>query len=114
MSDQVMPFSHIVFLSQVGLIMGCFFRPADVEKRANPVCHFVTPLDGNIESDMNRSSEVKVGKKQIMMCKIKSEFFSQFGGLPSVKLCRPVVNIVSQHVSSAGQWHRGQMLEEKN
>lgn len=29
-----------------------------VEKRANPVCHFMTPLDGNIESDMNRSSEV--------------------------------------------------------
>lgn len=37
-----------------------FFLTADVEKRANPVCHFVTPLEGNLESDINRSSEVKL------------------------------------------------------
>uniref|UniRef100_A0A1A7WZ79 MLX interacting protein n=1 Tax=Iconisemion striatum TaxID=60296 RepID=A0A1A7WZ79_9TELE len=29
-----------------------------VEKRENPVCHFVTPLDGNIDSDVNRPAEV--------------------------------------------------------
>ncbi|XP_072289905.1 MLX-interacting protein isoform X2 [Eucyclogobius newberryi] len=29
-----------------------------VEKRQNPVCHFVTPLDGNIELDIHRPAEV--------------------------------------------------------
>uniref|UniRef100_A0A8C6PZW0 MLX interacting protein n=1 Tax=Nothobranchius furzeri TaxID=105023 RepID=A0A8C6PZW0_NOTFU len=29
-----------------------------VEKRENPVCHFVTPLDGNMDSDVNRPAEV--------------------------------------------------------
>ncbi|CAK6966467.1 MLX-interacting protein isoform X2 [Scomber scombrus] len=28
-----------------------------VEKRENPVCHFVTPLDGHIDSDVNRPAE---------------------------------------------------------
>uniref|UniRef100_A0A8C6U164 MLX interacting protein n=1 Tax=Neogobius melanostomus TaxID=47308 RepID=A0A8C6U164_9GOBI len=28
-----------------------------VEKRQNPVCHFVTPLDGNIELDIHRPAE---------------------------------------------------------
>ncbi|XP_041855687.1 MLX-interacting protein isoform X2 [Melanotaenia boesemani] len=28
-----------------------------VEKRENPVCHFVTPLDGNIDSDVHRPAE---------------------------------------------------------
>ncbi|XP_029018250.1 MLX-interacting protein isoform X2 [Betta splendens] len=28
-----------------------------VERRENPVCHFVTPLDGNIELDVNRPAE---------------------------------------------------------
>lgn len=83
MSDQVMACSsltnnnggasHIILLSQVDVNVGrfCFFRPADVEKRANPVCHFVTPLDGNIESDINRSSEVNVGGNWIMMSRKK-------------------------------------------
>lgn len=35
-----------------------FFLPSDVVKRANPVCHFVTPLDGNMELDINRTTEV--------------------------------------------------------
>ena len=30
----------------------------DVEKRENPVCHFVTPLDGNIDMEDNRPAEV--------------------------------------------------------
>ncbi|KAK2837218.1 hypothetical protein Q5P01_014430 [Channa striata] len=29
-----------------------------VEKRENPVCHFVTPLDGNMDMDVHRSAEV--------------------------------------------------------
>uniref|UniRef100_A0A1A8G6E7 MLX interacting protein n=1 Tax=Nothobranchius korthausae TaxID=1143690 RepID=A0A1A8G6E7_9TELE len=29
-----------------------------VEKRENPVCHFVTPLDGNMDLDVNRPAEV--------------------------------------------------------
>lgn len=29
-----------------------------VERRENPVCHFVTPLDGNIDMDVNRPSEM--------------------------------------------------------
>ncbi|KAM9858254.1 MLX-interacting protein [Aulostomus maculatus] len=29
-----------------------------VERRENPVCHFVTPLDGNIDLDVHRPSEV--------------------------------------------------------
>ncbi|XP_017269345.1 MLX-interacting protein isoform X2 [Kryptolebias marmoratus] len=28
-----------------------------VEKRGNPVCHFVTPLDGNMDSDVHRPAE---------------------------------------------------------
>ncbi|MED6242120.1 hypothetical protein ATANTOWER_000419 [Ataeniobius toweri] len=28
-----------------------------VEKRGNPVCHFVTPLDGNMESDVHSAAE---------------------------------------------------------
>ncbi|KAM9743864.1 MLX-interacting protein isoform 1-T1 [Menidia menidia] len=28
-----------------------------VERRENPVCHFVTPLDGNIDSDVHRPAE---------------------------------------------------------
>lgn len=31
----------------------------DVEKRDNPVCHFVTPLDGSIGLDIHRPAEVK-------------------------------------------------------
>uniref|UniRef100_A0A3P9QA73 MLX interacting protein n=1 Tax=Poecilia reticulata TaxID=8081 RepID=A0A3P9QA73_POERE len=31
--------------------------PSDVEKRGNPVCHFVTPLDGNIDLDVHRPAE---------------------------------------------------------
>jgi len=36
-----------------------FSLPSDVEKRENPVCHFVTPLDGNMDSDV-RPAEVKI------------------------------------------------------
>lgn len=38
------------------------FLPSDVERRENPVCHFVTPLDGNMDSEVHRSSEVKIEK----------------------------------------------------
>lgn len=31
---------------------------ADLEKRKNPVCHFVTPLDGSVEVDEHRRPEV--------------------------------------------------------
>lgn len=34
------------------------FLPPDVEKRDNPVCHFVTPLDGSMDLDINRPAEV--------------------------------------------------------
>lgn len=30
----------------------------DLEKRQNPVCHFVTPLDGSVEVDEHRRPEV--------------------------------------------------------
>ena len=33
-------------------------RP-DLEKRKNPVCHFVTPLDGSVEVDEHRRPEVR-------------------------------------------------------
>ncbi|KAJ8415530.1 hypothetical protein AAFF_G00425100 [Aldrovandia affinis] len=33
------------------------FRPTDVEKRDNPVCHFVTPLEGTIDSEDHRPAE---------------------------------------------------------
>lgn len=36
------------------------FLPPDVEKRDNPVCHFVTPLDGTVDSDIHRPAEVSV------------------------------------------------------
>lgn len=36
------------------------FLLLDVEKRDNPVCHFVTPLDGTVDSDMHRPAEVSV------------------------------------------------------
>lgn len=32
-------------------------RP-DLEKRKNPVCHFVTPLDGSVDVDEHRRPEV--------------------------------------------------------
>lgn len=32
----------------------------DVEKRQNPVCHFVTPLDGNMDSGVHRPTEVSM------------------------------------------------------
>lgn len=32
--------------------------PPDLEKRSNPVCHFVTPLDGSVEVDEHRRPEV--------------------------------------------------------
>uniref|UniRef100_A0A7N6FAK3 MLX interacting protein n=1 Tax=Anabas testudineus TaxID=64144 RepID=A0A7N6FAK3_ANATE len=33
-----------------------------VEKRENPVCHFVTPLDGNMDMDVHRPAEATEGK----------------------------------------------------
>lgn len=36
------------------------FLSPDVEKRDNPVCHFVTPLDGNVDADINPPAEVSV------------------------------------------------------
>ncbi len=33
-----------------------------MERRENPVCHFVTPLDGNIDMDVHRPAEVKIEK----------------------------------------------------
>lgn len=38
------------------------FLPPDVEKRDNPVCHFVTPLDGSMDLDIHRPAEVKIEK----------------------------------------------------
>lgn len=34
------------------------FLCPDLEKRKNPVCHFVTPLDGSVEVDEHRRPEV--------------------------------------------------------
>ncbi len=34
--------------------------PEDVEKRQNPVCHFVTPLDGNMDTEVHRPTEVSL------------------------------------------------------
>lgn len=31
-----------------------------MEKRENPVCHFVTPLDGNMHLDVHRAAEVRL------------------------------------------------------
>lgn len=36
------------------------FLPSDVEKRENPVCHFVTPLDGCMDMDVHRPAEVNI------------------------------------------------------
>ncbi|GLD65858.1 MLX-interacting protein isoform X1 [Lates japonicus] len=35
-----------------------------VEKRENPVCHFVTPLDGSMDLDVHRPAEVKKEKQR--------------------------------------------------
>lgn len=45
------------------------FLLPDVEKRENPVCHFVTPLDGNIDMDVHRPAEVKLWKNVMAWCK---------------------------------------------
>lgn len=39
--------------------MEVVFLPPDVERRENPVCHFATPLDGNMDLDVHRPTEVK-------------------------------------------------------
>lgn len=37
----------------------CLSSPnPDLEKRKNPVCHFVTPLDGSVDVDEHRRPEV--------------------------------------------------------
>ena len=42
-----------------GLLSECLTPPRpDLEKRKNPVCHFVTPLDGSVEVDEHRRPEV--------------------------------------------------------
>lgn len=39
--------------------LGCFSSlTPDLEKRKNPVCHFVTPLDGSVDVDEHRRPEV--------------------------------------------------------
>lgn len=35
-----------------------FILVSDLEKRKNPVCHFVTPLDGSVDVDEHRRPEV--------------------------------------------------------
>lgn len=46
------------------------FLTPDVEKRDNPVCHFVTPLDGSMGLDIHRPAEVKMEKfDRYVLCK---------------------------------------------
>lgn len=48
-------------LGELSELTGVLFSPTatDVERRKNPVCHFVTPLDGNTDLDVHRP-EVKI------------------------------------------------------
>lgn len=41
-------------------LFAMLFFLEDVEKRQNPVCHFVTPLDGNMDSGVHRPTEVSL------------------------------------------------------
>lgn len=42
----------------------CGFPHADVERRKNPVCGFITPLEGS-EADEHRKPEVGQGPSQL-------------------------------------------------
>ena len=42
-----------------------------MEKRDNPVCHFVTPLDGSMDLDIHRPPEVKL-EKILSLCGVQT------------------------------------------
>ncbi|XP_030219142.1 MLX-interacting protein isoform X4 [Gadus morhua] len=44
-----------------------------VEKRENPVCHFVTPLDGNVESEVHRPSMLQKHKDDDLSSLLQDE-----------------------------------------
>lgn len=52
---------------QLRVTLRLFFYPADVEKRENPVCHFATPLDGNMDLDVQRPAEVKTERFDLII-----------------------------------------------
>ncbi|CAG08439.1 unnamed protein product, partial [Tetraodon nigroviridis] len=45
----------------------------DVEKRDNPVCHFVTPLDGTVDSDIHRPAELQKHKDDDLSVLLEDE-----------------------------------------
>lgn len=53
-----------VWMDRTGLLQGSWCNNnisslfPDLEKRKNPVCHFVTPLDGSVDVDEHRRPEV--------------------------------------------------------
>lgn len=53
-------------LTAVGDLEVVFFLPLDVERRDNPVCHFVTPLDGSMDLDIHRPADVRQKNVMIM------------------------------------------------
>lgn len=77
------------------------FLPPDVEKRDNPVCHFVTPLDGTVDSDIHPPAEVSAH----LQCK----------GLHLHHVCEFVFLDASSHplpVASTG--YRESVLEDQD
>lgn len=59
------------------------FLPPDVEKRDNPVCHFVTPLDGSIGLDIHRPAEVKKEKWLMWRVHMAKCSCTDVSGLPN-------------------------------
>lgn len=104
-----------------------FFSTPDVEKRENPVCHFVTPLDGSMDLDVHRP--VKIEKQpctnrknllwiilcllsQTTACTLVLCFTCHF--FLNALVCYGLWLSSHLRLSSAGHCHRGKMLEKKN
>lgn len=88
--------------------------PPDKEKRDNPVCHFVTPLDGSMDLDINRPAEVKlceekcdiyyIAHKQHCRCNV---VFSPLNPNLSFSFKFSLTLSFFVSLSSAGYCHRG-------
>lgn len=57
-----------------------------MEKRENPVCHFVTPLDGSIDLDVHRPAEVITETSyHCLVCKLQQKL------IPILLFCLQVI-----------------------
>ncbi|XP_036453817.1 MLX-interacting protein isoform X5 [Colossoma macropomum] len=58
-----------------------------VEKRENPVCHFVTPLDGTMDSGFHRPAELQKHKDEDLSSLLKDEELAGSGRRGARKSC---------------------------